>query len=58
VGIPSDFDSARPVWVACASGFRATIAAGLLERAGYRPVVLASGGVPDVMRRLLVTRRG
>lgn len=40
-----------PVWVACATGFRATIAAGLLERAGIQPVVLADGGVADLVRR-------
>jgi len=38
--------------VVCASGFRASIAAGLLERRGYRPVVLADGGVGDVVRHL------
>jgi hydroxyacylglutathione hydrolase len=45
-------DRSAPVWVGCASGYRATAAAGFLERAGYRPVVLASGGIPDVLDRL------
>lgn len=53
--VPAELDRTRPVWVACASGFRATIAAGLLERAGYRPVVLTGGGAPDVRAR---TSRG
>ncbi|HEX8966421.1 MAG TPA: rhodanese-like domain-containing protein [Chloroflexota bacterium] len=50
-GPPSNFESDQPVWLMCASGFRASIAAGLLERAGYRPMVLAHGGVTDVMAR-------
>jgi hydroxyacylglutathione hydrolase len=49
---PPELDPSEPVWVVCASGFRATIAAGLLQRRGYRPVVLSDGGVPDVARRL------
>ena len=40
---------AEHVWVTCGSGYRATIAAGLLERRGVKPVVLASGGVPQLM---------
>ena len=47
-GGPADIDSAHPLWVACASGFRAAIAGSLLARAGYQPVVLADGGVDDV----------
>ncbi len=49
---PAEFSPEKPVWVACAGGYRATIAAGLLERAGFRPVVLSSGGVPDVLNLL------
>lgn len=55
--IPAGLDPAQPVWVACGSGFRATAAAGLLERAGYRPVVLASGGVPDILASLPAQQR-
>ncbi|MFN8559881.1 MAG: rhodanese-like domain-containing protein, partial [Dehalococcoidia bacterium] len=51
-GAPAELDRALPVWVACASGYRATIAAGLLERDGYSPIVLSRGGVPDVLARL------
>jgi hypothetical protein len=40
------------VWVLRASGFRASIAAGLLQRLGYQPVVLANGGVADVLGHL------
>lgn len=42
----------EPVWVACGSGVRASMAAGLLLAQGIRPVVLAEGGVDDVIRRL------
>lgn len=51
-GAPDGLERADPVWVACASGYRATIAAGLLERAGYRPVQLARGGVTDVIAEM------
>jgi rhodanese-related sulfurtransferase len=50
--VPDELDRGQPVWVACASGFRATIAASLLERAGFRPVVLTDAGIPDVLERL------
>jgi rhodanese-related sulfurtransferase len=39
------------VWVVCATGYRANIAAGILEQKGLRPVVLADGGVTDLMQR-------
>ena len=51
-GAPAALDRDQPVWVLCASGFRASIAAGLLQRLGYRPVVLADGGVADVLGRM------
>jgi hydroxyacylglutathione hydrolase len=50
--IPEEITADRDVWVACASGYRASIAAGLLERAGYRPVVLHGGGIGDVLAAL------
>jgi rhodanese-related sulfurtransferase len=50
--IPAELDGREPIWIACASGFRSTIAASLLERAGFRPVVLNGAGVPDVLERL------
>jgi hydroxyacylglutathione hydrolase len=49
-GVPSELDPTQPVWVLCASGFRASIAAGLLQRLGYTPIALANGGVADVLR--------
>lgn len=51
-GVPAELDPARPVLVACGSGRRASIAASLLARRGYRPVVLTGAGVPDVAAAL------
>ncbi|GAB4003955.1 hypothetical protein GCM10029992_47530 [Glycomyces albus] len=47
-GVPETLDPERPVLVACGSGRRAVIAAGLLHSAGYRPIVLTGAGVPDI----------
>lgn len=48
-GLPEQLDPARPVWVICQSGNRASIAAGLLERLGIEPIVVTRGGVPRVL---------
>lgn len=45
-----ELDRDRDVIVACASGFRASIAASLLARRGRHVAVVASGGVPDALR--------
>jgi rhodanese-related sulfurtransferase len=45
-------DRARPVWVACATGFRAGITASLLAARGFEPIVLANGGVPEVLKAM------
>jgi rhodanese-related sulfurtransferase len=37
------------VWLVCASGFRATIAAGLFEDGGFIPGVLSEKGVPALL---------
>lgn len=37
------------VWLLCASGFRAAIAASLVERAGRTPVTVTSGGVSGLL---------
>jgi rhodanese-related sulfurtransferase len=50
--VPAELRLEAPVWVACGSGYRATIAASLLQRAGYQPIVLRGAGVPDVLERL------
>ena len=44
-----DVDPAKPVWLVCRTGNRATIAAGLLERRNLTPVVVTKGGVPDAL---------
>lgn len=41
-----------PITVACKSGSRATVAAGLLEGRGYEVRVVQRGGIPDVAERL------
>jgi glyoxylase-like metal-dependent hydrolase (beta-lactamase superfamily II) len=49
---PAEIDPSREVWVACASGYRAGIAASFLERRGIEPVVLTPGGVHRVLKVL------
>ncbi len=44
-----ELDPGRPAWVICRTGARASIAAGLLARHGIEPIVVAEGGVPDVL---------
>jgi rhodanese-related sulfurtransferase len=51
-GAPLAFNPSEPVWVVCASGFRANIAASLLQRLGYQPAVLTTGGVADLLGRI------
>ncbi|MFB9709371.1 MBL fold metallo-hydrolase [Streptosporangium sandarakinum] len=51
-GIPAELDRDRPVLVACGSGRRAVVAATLLAREGYVPVVLNGAGVPDLVAAL------
>lgn len=46
--IPGSDDDA--VWVICASGFRAAIAASLVERAGRTPVAVTTGGVSGLLK--------
>ncbi|GAA1653656.1 rhodanese-like domain-containing protein [Catellatospora bangladeshensis] len=51
-GIPAELDQSHPVLVACGSGRRAAIAATVLLRAGYQPVVLDGVGVPELAATL------
>jgi rhodanese-related sulfurtransferase len=45
-GVPEGIDAARPVAVMCASGQRAAVAAGLLQRFGAEQVIhVVDGGV-------------
>lgn len=48
-GIPESLDPQHPVYVGCTTGHRAGIAAPLLERAGYEPVVLTGASLLGVM---------
>lgn len=48
---PSGLREEEPVWVLCGSGYRATIAAGILQDRGFDPVVLIEGGATDVLRQ-------
>ncbi|NDL59680.1 MBL fold metallo-hydrolase [Phytoactinopolyspora mesophila] len=48
-GIPEELDPKREVLTVCASGRRSTIAATILKRAGYQPVVLDGAGVADLL---------
>jgi hydroxyacylglutathione hydrolase len=48
-GLPGAVSVDEPVWVICRTGNRSSIAAGLLERLGVQPVVVAAGGVPDII---------
>jgi hydroxyacylglutathione hydrolase len=49
---PSGLDSSRPAWIACGSGYRAAIAAGVLQVRGFEPVVLIDDGAADVLQRM------
>ena len=51
-GVPSGLDTDADVWIVCATGFRAMAASTYLEAEGFRPVVVAYGGVPDILHRL------
>lgn len=46
---PAGLTEDEPVWVLCGSGYRATIAAGILQDRGFDPVVLIEGGAADVL---------
>lgn len=46
---PPGLDPSSPVWIACGSGYRASIAAGILQDRGFEPVVLTSGGATEVL---------
>lgn len=41
----------REMWTACASGYRASIGASLLDRAGVPVRLLSKGGVPEWLAR-------
>jgi len=47
-----DLDPSREVWVGCETGYRANIAASILETRGFDPVVLTGAGIADVVAAL------
>ena len=47
--LPDTIAADVPLWVVCRSGNRASIAAGILERRDLDLVVVAKGGVPDLV---------
>lgn len=49
---PDGLDPEEPVWVVCGSGYRASIAAGVLQDRGYEPVVLTHGGATELVDRM------
>jgi hydroxyacylglutathione hydrolase len=51
--VPTDTE----LWVACASGYRASIAASFLERAGLPVRLVALGGVPEWLARCFPQQR-
>ena len=48
---PIGLDPDEPVWVVCGSGYRASIAASILQDRGFEPVVLSHGGATDLLHR-------
>lgn len=47
---PEGLDPEEPVWLVCGTGYRASIAAGILQGRGFEPIVLSKGGATDVLR--------
>lgn len=47
---PGELDPDRPVWVLCASGYRSTTAASILQARGFEPVLLSREGATEVLR--------
>ena len=50
--IPDGLDTDRPLWVACETGYRANLAASILEAEGHDLRVLTDAGVTDVLANL------
>ena len=56
-GLDPSIPEGAPVTVACKSGSRATIAAGLMEARGHPVRLVVRGGIPDVADRLATESR-
>lgn len=50
--VPPGIERDCPVLVGCETGYRASLAASLLQRRGYQPEVLIGAGIPDVLDTL------
>jgi rhodanese-related sulfurtransferase len=50
--LPEALDAGRPLWIACETGYRANLAASILESDGYELRVLTGAGVTDVLADL------
>jgi rhodanese-related sulfurtransferase len=48
-GTPPEISGDEPIWLLCGTGYRASIAASILQARGYEPVVLAEGGATQVL---------
>jgi len=48
-GLPADLDKSKPVLIGCETGYRASLAASILQREGYLPEVLVGAGLPEVI---------
>lgn len=49
---PEALDPNREVWIACETGYRASIAASVLQTRGFEPVVLKGAGIAEVVTAL------
>lgn len=49
---PGKLDPSRPVWVACETGYRASIASSALQARGFEPLVLVDSGVAEVLEEM------
>lgn len=49
LSIPPDLKREDPVWLVCGTGYRATIAAGIVQARGFQPVVNAEAGATEVL---------
>lgn len=46
---PPGLDPDSPLWLVCGTGYRATIAASIVQARGFEPMVLADGGATNVL---------
>ena len=47
---PPELDRSEPVWVLCATGYRSSTAASILDARGIEPVLLSREGATEVLR--------